>query len=265
MPKHSLNTFASFAIMTRSTGHAHPEQETTAVFSYLFDAGQDTQVARNVLLSYELTSIPRPLADADEAKHANKKADLLHILSNLATDIILPQQCTHINDAMVQSISKAAVTYAELAVQVFLLMIKGTGNRALVHWIVDTYPEVSIKQAEQCHGENILGGALRYTMRSGSQYVPSQLKRALRSGSYKEELVSFFFKTWAEDEYIQHISDHTVYITADVECFQLKSADGYMQCVPQVDLACSHEEADTRIHDFSSMQNMLMSKVMSLY
>ena len=38
-----------------------------------------------------------------------------------------------------------------------------------------------------------------------------------------------------------------MYITAGVECFQLKSADGYMQCVPQVDLACSHEE-DTLFH-----------------
>ena len=124
-PKHSLKTFASFTTKTRSTGHAHTEQETTAVFAHLFDAGQDTQVARNVLLSYELTSIPRLLSDANREKHANKKADFLHMLSNLATDINLPQQCTHIIDAMavVQSSSKAAATYAELAVQVFLLLI----------------------------------------------------------------------------------------------------------------------------------------------
>ena len=70
--------------------------------------------------------------------------------------------------------------------------------------------------------------------------MPSQLKRVLRSGSYKEELVRFFLKTWAEDEYIQHIGDRTLYITAGVECFQEKSAAGYMQCVPQVDLAYSH-------------------------
>ena len=77
--------------------------------------------------------------------------------------------------------------------------------------------------------------------------MPSQLKRALRSGSYKEERVRFFLKTWAENEYIQHICDRTVYITAGVEFFQLKSADRYMQCVPQFELACSHEEADTRL------------------
>ena len=87
-----------------------------------------------------------------------------------------------------------------LAVQVFLFIIKGIGNRALVHWIVDVYPEVSIKQAEQSHHENIIDGALQYTIRSGSQRVTSQLKMALRSGSYKEELVRFFLK----DEYIQH-------------------------------------------------------------
>ena len=98
----------------------HTLNKKQQLFAHLFDAGQDTQVARNVLLSYELTSIPRSLEDADGAKHANKKADLLHILSNLATDIILPQQCTHIIDAM------DAATYSELAVQVFLLMIKGT-------------------------------------------------------------------------------------------------------------------------------------------
>ena len=169
LPKHSLKTFASFTTKTLNTGHAHTEQETTAVFAHLFDDG-DTQVAHNVLLSYELTSIFQSLADADRAKHANKKADLLHILSNLGTDIILPQQCTHIIDAMavVQSISKAAATYTELAVQLFLLMIKGTGNRAFIHWIVDIHLEVSIKHAEQSYRENILGGALRYTIQSDS-------------------------------------------------------------------------------------------------
>ena len=57
LPKHSLKTCASFTTKTKSTGHAHTEQETTALLAHLFDAGQDTQVARNVLLSYELTSI----------------------------------------------------------------------------------------------------------------------------------------------------------------------------------------------------------------
>ena len=64
------------------------------------------------------------------------------------------------------TLNKVAATYAELVVQVFLLKIKGTGIRALIHWILDTYPEVSIKQAEQSHRENITGGALRYTIRS---------------------------------------------------------------------------------------------------
>ena len=91
--------------------------------------------------------------------------------------------------AVVESISKAAARYTELAVQVFLLMIKDTGNRALVHWIVDTYPEVSIKQVEKRHREIILGGALRYTIRSGSQRVPSQLKRALRMDPTKKNLL----------------------------------------------------------------------------
>ena len=54
------------------------------------------------------------------------------------------------------------------------------------------------------------------------------------------------FSKRAEDEHIQHIRDRTVYITAG-ECFQLRSADGYMQCVPQIDLAYSHEEADIRL------------------
>ena len=39
MPKHSFKTFASFTTKTRSTGHAHTEQETSAVFAHIFDAG----------------------------------------------------------------------------------------------------------------------------------------------------------------------------------------------------------------------------------
>ncbi len=68
LPKHSLKTFASFTANTRSTGHVDTQQETTAVFAHFFDAGRDGQVARDVLLSYELTSVPRSLADADGAK-----------------------------------------------------------------------------------------------------------------------------------------------------------------------------------------------------
>ena len=85
-----------FTAKSRQTKTTEIEQETTAIFSFLYDVGNEANVTRDVLLSYGLTSVPQALADADGATHANNKSDLLHILCDKA----IPVNVTHIIDAM---------------------------------------------------------------------------------------------------------------------------------------------------------------------
>ena len=249
LPRQSLKTFASFTAKSRQARSTDLEQETTAIFALLYDVGNEANVTRDVLLSFELTSVPRALADADGAKHANKKSDLLHILCDKAIDATLPVNMTHVIDAMalLQSIRNPANTYAELAVQVFLLALKGTGNHAIIHWVIDTYPDISIKKAEHGRREDVLGGALEYTIKSGSQRVLCQFKRALRSAQYKKQLTIFFVETWADGLYSQYIRGRTVYVTEGHTCYKLSADIDVVQCVVQDNLTCQHEEADTRI------------------
>ena len=250
IPKLSLKTFASFIRKSKNQPHVSCEQETAAVFAQLYDIGQETEIPRSVLMSYELTSIPRSLADANGARHKGRKADLLHILRDMAEDVSVPQGTTHVIDAMclLHGISRPAPTYEALALQVLHLMLIGTDCKSIVHWVVDTYPPFSIKATEHGLREEHTGNALEYTIKSGSQHVPSQFKRALRSGPYKEELLKFFLENWKKEQNWVYIGQRTLYITAGSECHCITSiAHRSVQCVVQPDLECTHEEADTRI------------------
>lgn len=201
-------------------------------------------------MCYELTSVPRSLADADGAKRTAKKADLLHILRDMADDINVPPHATHVIDAMylLQSIYQPSPTYAGLALQVLHMMLTGTGCDSTVHWVVDTYPAISIKAAEHGKREELLGNALEYTIKSGSQHVPAQFRRALRSGSYKEEIVKFFIENWKDDQNCVYIGQRSIYVTAGTKCFLITPpAPRSVQCVVQPDLECTQEEADTHM------------------
>ena len=149
----------------------------------MFDSGQRGHVSREELLSYELTSVPRSIADADGAKLIAIKSDLLHILRDHAEVAQLPPNTTHIIDAMalIQSL-KPGAAYDHMAQQVFRSMLVGTGSTAIIHWVVDTYPVISIKHAEHERRDEVMG-VLQYSIKSGKQSVPSQYKRALRCGS----------------------------------------------------------------------------------
>ena len=145
-------------------------------------------------MSYELTSVPRSLADSDGAKLTATKSDLLHVLRDKAAEVPLPlpANITHIVDAMavLQSLNPQ-FTYDHLALQVFKLTLKGTGNAAIVHWVVDTYPAISIKHAEHARRADAIG-VLHYSITSGKQPVPSQYKKALRSGPIKKNFSRFY-------------------------------------------------------------------------
>lgn len=66
------------------------------MFAQLYDAGEDQQVSRDVLLTYELTSVHRASADGDGIKLDTKRVDLLHTLCDLAEDADTPVHITTI-------------------------------------------------------------------------------------------------------------------------------------------------------------------------
>ena len=114
----------------------------------MYDGGQRCQVNCDELMSYELISVPRYLADVDGAKLSATTSYLLYILRDKAEYVHHPLHAntTHILDAMVvlQSLNPQ-ITYDHLVLQVFKLILKGIGMTAIVPWVVDTYPVTPIK------------------------------------------------------------------------------------------------------------------------
>jgi hypothetical protein len=93
---------------------------------------------------------------------------------------------------------------------------------AIVHWVVDTYPVISIKQSEHAKIDDNIG-VLHYSIKSGKQPVPSQYKRALCCGPYKKELLSFLQKSWPwtddeDDEYATLLQGRTMCVTSGNNC-----------------------------------------------
>ena len=88
----------------------------------------------------------------------------------------LPDNTTHIVDAMavLQSLTPH-MSYDHLALHTFKLMLKGTETTSIVHWVVDTYPIISIKYSEHARRDETIG-VLNYSIKSGKQLVPIQYK-----------------------------------------------------------------------------------------
>ncbi len=118
-----------------------------------------------------------------------------------------------------------------------------------IDWVVDAYPEVCIKNVERDRRSTIASGSLTSRIRSGAQKVDQQMKKSMRSGTFKAPLTQFLMQEWSGKEYIcQPIRE------ADTLCYcrrQVFQTEGWWERVrgsaSWAALSCTQEEADARM------------------
>ena len=131
-------------------------------------------------------------------------------------------------------------TFRTVAEQVFNLVTSTESKRVDV--VFDVYRDVSINKVERSKRECKAADGVKYkNILAG--YVIKSWSEFLSVSSNKTELVKFLLGQWQSEEFRLKLSDCTMYVTCECECWKLDSAGS-----ERVDeLQCNHEEADTRM------------------
>lgn len=117
-------------------------------------------------------------------------------------------------------------------------------NAPEVHIIFDRYLTPSIKDSER---QNREGVDIPYTINGPLQTRPNDFLKSLKNFRFKEALVKFLANHWIDDSFATVLGNKKNYITVGEQCFSYCSAANCVVQTEETELACQHEEADTRI------------------
>lgn len=106
--------------------------------------------------------------------------------------------------------------------------------------VFDVYKDASIKSAERCNRGSD-NGVVFNEIRPG--HTVRHWRRLLACADSKNKLIDYLVTSWKAHEKRSKLVNKVLYVTNGVNCFKL-STD---LCEIQDDLACSQEEADTRL------------------
>jgi hypothetical protein len=253
--KTNLKTFSQMSTKVNSKnrkGDVVAVKNSKKLFAKMLLIARSRDVDMKEVLQYSLRPFPLPLATSDGNLVKTAKSKLLHLIENRTTDHLVDRiegDKVLILDAMaiLHTIKIIPSTFGELAhkllVMVVELAVKSKAKR--VDFVCDRYPAQSIKDFERAiRGER---GTQLIKIYSSLQKVPRQWKKFITAGENKEELIKFIFKSWSEECDPQLLRGVEVFIAHESQCHQLVASTNTIACHEVEDLACGHEEADTRM------------------
>lgn len=255
LPSNKLKTFSSLTKTVKKTASS----QATAIradrnfFARALVVAQNRKLDLRNILGYSLTPVPLSLATVHGAMAKTAKSLLLGHIEKLSPDTqgglnVTEANTTVIIDgmALLQEITSPPATFADLADNVFARLTRNfsSGCRR-VDMVTDTYPVISIKNAErQLRSQR---GSLRLTIVRANQKVPTQWKKYLADGRNKTELVQFFAEEWCSTRYCKQLCDRKLYLACGCLCYCFTSDGTSVDRMEIASLQSDHEEADTRL------------------
>ena len=254
LPKLKLETFSSLTKTSRVTvkGKDVIVRADRNFFARMLVVAQSRAMDLRRVFQFSLGPLPWSLATPDGQLAKTTKSTLLNLLEkDVAPQEEVPANAAWVVDAMalLQSISSPPRTFADLAETVFTMAttsFRTHGPR--VDFVVDRYPDISIKAAER--SKRAKSGSLAVNITHRTQKCPSQWKKFLSVGHNKTTLVQFLLREWSSNVnlYAPRLHNRQLFVTSQASCVVLSSPDGqtiHEEAVPE--LTCTHEEADTRL------------------
>ena len=257
IPMLKLKTFTSLVKKVKVTSKNGTEatlKSNRNLFARMLLLAQSINIDMKEVLSFSLGPFPLSISTEQGSLRKTPKSKLLELIetsTNSQNVESIPEGGALILDAMatVQAIAKPPTTFGELAEQLFDSIIKlGVYHKCLrVDFVIDTYPEVSIKGIE--HSLRASDGATIIKIYGPEQKIPTQWKKFLKHGPNKVSLLQFLFQSWCMYRSAK-LRGLTLYVCENDQCHHIlpaatNDARVIVERVPE--LACDHEEADTRM------------------
>ena len=256
--KLKLKTFSNMSktVKSRVRGQEVILRADRNLLARLVVIGRFRKIDLQELLSYSLGPLPLPLASAHGGLVKTNKANLLHALeSQPETDasVSIPDGAVFIVDgmALIQQLNinrtqepRTFLNYAKVVLQ--RIIDRATSHKSMeIHFVTDTYRDISIKNAERA--KRAADGS--QVMRIYGQALPQQWKKFLANGKNKESLIEYLFDTWSKLPSTDLKGVH-VYVAHGKKCHSLTPGITSDEKVIVTAIDClnsNQEEADTRM------------------
>uniref|UniRef100_UPI00358FFA87 uncharacterized protein n=1 Tax=Myxine glutinosa TaxID=7769 RepID=UPI00358FFA87 len=259
MKQMKLKTFTSMSksVKRRVHGKDVSLKADRNLLARLVVIGRYRNINLQELLTYSLGPLPLPLANSQGSLVKTNKANLLHALESqpekpLAETPIIGGVYVVGGMAMIQQLNVNKVpsqrTFLNISLAILRRLVKmAKANRSQeIHFVTDTYRQVSIKNAERAKGaEN--GSQL---MRIHGQALPQQWKKFLSNGENKELLVEYLDETWTKVP-TSELRGVKVFLAHGKMCHSFspgKEVTDQVLKVEEPHLCSTQEEADTRMY-----------------
>lgn len=206
MKKMNLKTFTSMSKKLKH--HVHGKDITLKadrnLLARLVVIGRIRNINLQELLSYSLGPLPLSLANSQGSLVKTNKTNLLHALEGYAENPLVDNPIEggiYIVDGMsfIQQLNINKLpgerTFFNLAFVILkrLVNIAKSNNSKEIHFVTDTYWQISIKNIERA--KRAASGS---QIRIHGQFLPQQWKKFLLNGENKESLIEFLDETWSK-------------------------------------------------------------------
>ena len=206
------------------------------------------------ILTYPLSNYPPTFSNFDGSMRRTNKSVLVNVLQTKVPDAITTTPSGGVTAVIVDAMalihqsSNIPTTFGEYADVLFTVLINIglRHNASRLDFVVDTYPQLSIKSLERTrrsHGVSLQ--EIRVTRHDIK--IPRPFQKFLSVGSNKESLVEFLFSEWKS--YPSHrLHGIVLYICHSKYCHKIESSVDEVNVDDITELRCDHEEADTRMY-----------------
>ncbi len=254
LKKMKLKTFKDTATstVTKVRGREIALKADRDLFARLIVVGTVRKIDIREMLVYSLGPLPAAIANVDGSIVKTDKAKLMHFLEGSVhppATVEIPDGSIWVCDAMalVQAM-KPQNTFGRFANNVLMYLINAAkaSKSKVVHFVPDTYKQMSIKNAER--DRRATKGCQLTKIYSADQKTPKQWSKFLSCGDNKEQLQQFFFESWSKSR-IDQIEDITLVVGHGSEChvIRINNSGTDLEVLPLPALSTIQEEADTRL------------------
>ena len=220
-----------------------------SLFSRLIVVSQTRSLKLEEVFCFELSALSWSLATVDGGLQKTAKSKMIPLLEKYVTPVQFPLNDTVIFDemALLQASTPSGTTYAHLALQLFTCITQGTHTGNRIDFVIDRYPNLSIKNWERNRRTSFVTPAV-IQIQHRHQKLPRDWIRFLAATANKIALVDFLFKEWQLPEYAHLLNGKCVFVCHGSNCSTFSTNDAVTvteQLIPA--LSCSAEEADIRM------------------
>lgn len=247
--KQKIHTFAEegIKINRRVNGKIQEVKMERDMFGRLLMLSMKNKIDMAVVFQYPLTPVPLVFGQIDGTVNTTAKSTMIKSIIGTSSYDQPKEIDAYIVDGFFflhLFASNLPLIYEDI---IRFLLVKLCNLKAKeIHLVFDNIVSPSIKDLERDR-RGTSERHTHYTILGLKQKRPSNFLNALRSDTFKLQLVKLLSIGFGNNSLSTIVGEKHLFVTEGHSCFSFKNVGGAMVRTEEVTMCCFHEEADTRV------------------